>query len=154
MSKDSFLTSVSIERSRILKDSEWVVLHPQHCISSTLVNLGAWYPSLRLAFVNPKTIAVSPCGFPEGDPVLNGVDALDGASVIRSMVSRSEGNSWASISGKPERRFCAFDCGDHSSMVDVREESEFEVSGGAWTPAKPLDWFRFASSFGRFLVLI
>jgi hypothetical protein len=29
----------------------------------------------------------------EGDPIWNGVDTLDGASVIRSMVSRSEGNS-------------------------------------------------------------
>jgi len=90
--------------------------------------------------------------FWEGDPVLNGVDALDGASVIRSMVSRSEGNSWASMSGKPERRFCAFDFGDHSSLEDLRDESEFEASGSAGTPAKPLDWLRFASSLGRFLV--
>lgn len=67
------------------------------------------------------------------------MDALDGGSVIRSMVSRSEGDSWASMHGKPERRFCAFDCGGQSSMVDVREDSEFEASGGAWTPAKPLD---------------
>lgn len=88
----------------------------------------------------------------EGDLVLNGVEALGGASVIRSIVSRRVGNSWASISGKPERRFCAFDCGDHSSVADLREDSEFEASGGAWTPVKPLEWFRFASSLGRFLV--
>jgi hypothetical protein len=94
--------------------------------------------------------------FSEGDPALNGVDALDGARVIRSMVSRSEGNSWASMSGKPERRFCglvvAFDCGDHSSAADLRDDSEFEASGGAWTPAKLLDCVRFASSLGRSLV--
>lgn len=92
----------------------------------------------------------------EGDPVLNGVDALDGARVIRSMVSRNEGNSWASMSGKPERRFCrmavALDWGDHSSVADLRDDSEFDASGGAWTPAKLLDCFRFVSSLGPFLV--
>jgi hypothetical protein len=59
------------------------------------------------------------------------------------------------MSGKPERRFCAlavvFDCGDHFPVADLRDDSEFEASGGAWTPVKLLDCFRFAS-LGRFLV--